>query len=69
LTALALAVLPAHAAAPDENDVSHLAGINDAIKLFEDEVSSALHDLPPADAEQIESYAYVSSTWRPPTSG
>lgn len=59
LAALALAVLPARAAVPDENDTSHLAGINDAIKSFEDEVSSALHDLPPADAEQIESYAYV----------
>src|SRR5450432_4419247 len=59
LIALALATLPARAAVFDENDTSRLAGINDAIKSFEDDVSSALHDLPPTAAEQIESYAYV----------
>jgi hypothetical protein len=59
LLALALATMPARAAVPDENDATLLAGINDAINSFEDEVSSALHDLPPNDAEQIESYAYV----------
>jgi hypothetical protein len=59
LIALALATLPARAAAFDENDTSRLAGINEAIKSFEDDVSSALHDLPSNDAEQIESYAYV----------
>jgi hypothetical protein len=59
LIALALATLPARAAVFDENDTSRLAGINDAIKSFEDDVSSALHDLPPNAAEQIESYAYV----------
>jgi len=57
--ALALATLPARAAAFDENDTSRLAGINEAIKSFEDDVSSALHDLPSNDPEQIESYAYV----------
>src|SRR5882762_1581330 len=59
LLALALATMPARAAVPDENDASRLASINEAVKSFEDEVSSALHDLPPNDAEQIESYAYV----------
>jgi hypothetical protein len=59
LLALALATLPARTAALDENDTSRLADINEAIKLFEDDVSTALHDLSPNDAEQIESYAYV----------
>jgi hypothetical protein len=59
LIALALAALPARAAAFDENDTSRLAGINQAIKSFEDDVSSALHDLPSNEAEKIESYAYV----------
>jgi hypothetical protein len=56
---LALAAMPARAAVFDENDSSRLADINEAIKSFEDDVSSALHDLPASDAEQIESYAYV----------
>jgi hypothetical protein len=59
LLALALATMPARAVVPDENDAARLARINEAIKSFEDDVSSALHDLPPNDAEQIESYAYV----------
>jgi hypothetical protein len=61
LVALALPALPAlpARAALDENDASRLAGINEAIQTFEDEVSAALHDLPSNDAEQIESYAYV----------
>jgi hypothetical protein len=59
LFALALAAFPARAAVFDENDSSRLADINEAIKSFEDDVSSALHDLPSNDAEQIESYAYV----------
>jgi hypothetical protein len=57
--ALTLATLPARAAALDENDTSRVAGLNEAIQTFEDDVSAALHDLPPGDAEQIESYAYV----------
>jgi hypothetical protein len=59
LIALALAALPARSAALDDNDTSRLAGINEAIKSFEDDVSAALHDLPPDDAEQIEAYSYV----------
>jgi hypothetical protein len=59
LVAMALATLPARSAAFAESDTSRLATINEAIKSFEDDVSSALHDLPSADAEQIESYAYV----------
>jgi hypothetical protein len=59
LAALALAALPARAATLDENDTSRLAGINETIQTFEDDVSAALHDLPSDDAEQIESYAYV----------
>ncbi len=56
---LALAVSPARAAVLDENAASRLAALNEAIKSFEDDVSSALHDLPSNEAEQIESYAYV----------
>ena len=59
IIALALATLPARAASLDENDASRLAAINEAIKSFEDDVSSALHDVPSNEAEQIESYAYV----------
>jgi hypothetical protein len=59
LIALALATLPAQAAVFEEHDTSRLADINEAIKSFEDEVSSSLHDLPSNDAEQIESYSYV----------
>jgi hypothetical protein len=59
LAALAAAALPARAATLDDNDTSRLAGINEAIQTFEDDVSAALHDLPSNDAEQIESYAYV----------
>jgi hypothetical protein len=57
--AVALTASPARAAVLDENDASRLAGISEAIKSFEDDVSSALHDLPSGDAEQIEAYAYV----------
>jgi hypothetical protein len=57
--ALALATLPASAAVLDENDTARLAGINEAIQTFENDVSAALHDVPSGDAEQIESYAYV----------
>jgi hypothetical protein len=59
LFALALATFTARAAVFEENDSSRLADINEAIKSFEDDVSSALHDLPANDAEQIGSYAYV----------
>jgi hypothetical protein len=51
--------LPARAAVLDESDASRLAAVNEAIKSFEDDVNSALHDLPNNEAEQIESYAYV----------
>jgi hypothetical protein len=59
LMAMALATLPAGAAGFAENDTSRLADVNQAIQSFEEDVSSALHDLPSSDAEQIESYAYV----------
>src|SRR5260370_3847537 len=59
VVALALATLQGRAAVLDDNDRSRLAGISEAIKSFENEVSAALHDLPANDAEQIESYAYV----------
>jgi len=59
LIALALATIPVRAAVFNENDISRLAALNEAIKSFEDDVSSALHDLPSNDAEQIESHAYV----------
>jgi hypothetical protein len=59
LVVLALATPPARAAALEDSDASRLADVNEAIKSFEENVSAALHDLPPNDAEQIESYAYV----------
>ena len=54
-----LATLPAQAAVFDEHDTSRLAGINEAIQSFENDVGSALHNLPPEASGQIESYAYV----------
>ena len=57
--ALALLTWPARAAALDENDTSRLASAIEAINAFEEDVSTALHDLPTDDAEQIEAYAYV----------
>jgi hypothetical protein len=54
-----LATCSARAAVFDENDTSRLAGINEAIQSFENDVGSALHNLSSDDAEQIESYAYV----------
>jgi hypothetical protein len=56
---LVLATFPARAAVFDEHDTSRLAGINEAIQSFEDDVGSALHNLPPDASGQIESYAYV----------
>src|SRR5215468_9661052 len=49
----------ARGAVLDEHDTSRLAGINEAIQSFENDVGSALHNLSSDDAEQIESYAYV----------
>ncbi len=57
--AVVLVTVPVRAAGFDESDATRLAGISEAIKSFEDDVSSALHDIPSNDAEQIESYAYV----------
>ncbi len=56
---LALTTFPARAAIFDEHDASRLAEINQAIQSFEDEVGSALHNLPPEASDQIESYSYV----------
>ncbi len=55
----ALANGPAPAAVFDQGDTSRLAGINEAIQAFENDVGSALHNLTSDDAEEIESYAYV----------
>ena len=49
---LVLAAFPARAAVLDANDTSRLAAINDAIQSFEDDVGSALHNLPPDAADQ-----------------
>jgi hypothetical protein len=56
---LVLATFPVRAAVFDEHDTSRLADINEAIQSFENDVGSALHNLPPNDSGQIESYAYV----------
>jgi hypothetical protein len=47
------------AAVFDERDTSRLAGINEAIQSFENDVGSALHNLSSDNPEEIESYAYV----------
>jgi hypothetical protein len=54
-----LAMCSVRAAVFDERDASRLAGINEAIQSFENDVGSALHNLSADDAEQVESYAYV----------
>src|SRR6516164_3050722 len=54
-----LASFTVEGAVLDEHDTSRLAGINEAIQSFEDDVGSALHNLSSDDAGQIESYAYV----------
>jgi hypothetical protein len=59
LIGLVLAAFPVRAAVLDDHDTSRLAEINEAIQAFENDVGSALHNLPPNDADQIESYAYV----------
>jgi hypothetical protein len=56
---LVLVTFPVRAAVLDEHDTSRLADINEAIQSFENDVGSALHNLPPEDSGQIESYAYV----------
>jgi hypothetical protein len=54
-----VAAVPARAAVLDDKDTARLVAINEAIALFENDVGSALHNLKPEDADQIESYAYV----------
>jgi hypothetical protein len=56
---LVVAAGPALAGMFDDNDAARLADINQAIQAFENDVGSALHNLAPAESEQIESYAYV----------
>jgi hypothetical protein len=54
-----MAAMPAQAAVLDEQDTARLVAINEAIASFENDVGSALHNLKPEDAGEIESYAYV----------
>jgi hypothetical protein len=56
---LVTAAFSARAAILDENDIGGLARLSAVIQAFEDDVRAAIHDLPPGDAEQIESYSYV----------
>jgi hypothetical protein len=56
---LLLAAGPVLAGIFDEKDAARLADINQALQSFEDDVGSALHNLSPAESEQVESYAYV----------
>jgi len=56
---LAVAPLRASAAGLDDADTARLAGMIETVKTFEEDVRSALHDLPEGDAEQIEAYSYV----------
>jgi len=57
--AAALAAFPARPADLDQNDISRITAITDAIRSLEDDVSRTMHDLPPNDAEQIEAFSYV----------
>ncbi len=56
---VAAASSPASAAALDDDDIARLAAINEALQAIENDVGSALHNLRPEEAGQIESYAYV----------
>jgi hypothetical protein len=56
---LVLTAGPARAGLFDDKDAARLADVNQALQSFENDVGSALHNLPPAESEQIESYAYV----------
>lgn len=56
---VALAAMPARAGVFDERDTARLTAIDEAIQSFENDVGSALHNLGPDQADQIESYAYV----------
>jgi hypothetical protein len=57
--AVALAAVPAKAANLDQDDISRITAVTDAIQSLADDVSRTLHDLPPDDAEQIEAFSYV----------
>lgn len=59
VVSFALTAFPVQAAVFDDHDTSRLAGINEAIQAFENDVGAALHNLSSDDAGQIESYAYV----------
>jgi hypothetical protein len=59
LVVFALPGLPATAAVFNDNDIARISEISDAIMSLDDEVSRAMHDLPPDDAEEIEAYSYV----------
>jgi hypothetical protein len=54
-----MAAMPARAAVLDDKDTARLIAINEAIASFENDVGSALHNLKPEEAGEIESYAYV----------
>jgi hypothetical protein len=56
---VALATVPARSADLDQNDISHITAVTDAIRSLADDVSRTMHDLPPGDAEQIEAFSYV----------
>ena len=56
---LALLGFPAQAAVLNDNDIIRISEISDAIMALDDDISRAMHDLPPDDAEQIEAYSYV----------
>jgi hypothetical protein len=54
-----LAAAPAPAAELDQDDVSRITAVTDAIRSLDDDVSRTMHNLPPDDAEQIEAFSYV----------
>lgn len=59
VTGLVLATFSARAAVLDDHDTARLTEITEAIQSFENDVGSALHNLPSSDFEQLEAYAYV----------
>jgi hypothetical protein len=54
-----LAAVPARPSDLDQDDISRITAVTDAIRSLEDDVSRTMHDLPAGDAEQIEAFSYV----------
>jgi hypothetical protein len=56
---MAFATVSAQAAVLDDRDTTRLTQLTEAIQSFENDIGSALHNLPSTNFEQLEAYAYV----------